>query len=276
MKKRTINKLLTAFVTAFIALTFSSVSMAQTAPLNPHDFSDKFYFLNGVNSTSISGRLTGTDGLSTFDKVGNDAYRSVRVLITIPAYSQAGDLLFFSPLGRITYSGFTDTKEGVEARELARRNPIYIFPDVSGIRPTVPFGGMRQAPVIDQAFEINAREQNPLGIRLVLNVPWTKLAFSTQGYQILKQLAAENGTALDGNPIIKTTDEVKTLLQEGLITISEEAKGGTYAIAPVIKNVDDGGIALDAFLSMVTKDGRPLPSEQAFVIKFECAKKGGC
>jgi hypothetical protein len=275
MKNRTINTLFNAFVLAFIAISFSTVSMAQTAPLYPHDFSDKFYLQNGVHYKAISGRLTGTDALSTFSKFENDAYRPVRVLITIPAYSQSGDLLFFSPLGRLTYNGFTDTKEGFEARELARRNPIYIFPD-AGSRPTLPFSGMRQAPVIDQEFEINAREQNPLGLRYILVVQWTKLAFSTQGYQIMKQLAAENGTALDGNPIIKTTAEIKSLHQDGLITVSEEVKGGTYAIAPVIKNVDDGGIALDAFLSMVTKDGKPLPSEEAFVMKFECAKKGGC
>ena len=139
-----------AFVVAFIALTFTALSGAQTqaAPFYPHDFADKFYLINGVNFQAIAGRLTGTDKLSTFSRFEDQSYKNVRVLVTIPAYTETGEFIFFSPLGKITYFDFTNTKEGVEARELARRNPIYVFPAVSGAKISVRFSNMRQAPVI--------------------------------------------------------------------------------------------------------------------------------
>src|SRR5688500_1182842 len=115
MFKRTIDTCLSALLVAFIAFSFTPAASAQTrfelaadptaaavdAPLYPHDFSDTFYELNGVHYKGIAGRLTGTDLLSTFSKADHPAYRNVRVLITIPGYSQTGEPLFFSPLGKL-------------------------------------------------------------------------------------------------------------------------------------------------------------------------------
>lgn len=288
MFKFTIHNFLTAFVMAFIAITFTSLASAQRydttlastaetvdTPIYPHDFSDKFYDSNGVNFKLISGRLTGTDLLSVFSKTQHPSFSPVRVLITVPAYSQTGEHLFFSPLGKIMSDGFLNTRAGIEMREAAMRNPIFVFPQ-AGVRSNSLFGAMRQAPVIDQSFETYAREKNPLGLRLIRIVEYTEKAFTAEGARILSQFIIANGTAADGGPILRAVNEIIFLEKYGLITIRTETKGGTYAIAPIIRNVETGGIAEDAFLAMATRDGRILEAERIFVAKFECAKKGSC
>ena len=264
----------TAMILAIFAISLTSQAFGQSTgsfePAFPHDFSDNFYLKNGVNPKAISKRLTGTDNLSTFEKTNDSKFSIVRVLITMPAYDQNGETLFWSPLGQITSSGFTNDAAGFAAMEIAKRYPIYVFPDITSSK--TEFGNMRQSVIIDDTWATINPDENPLGLRAIVRVNYTSKAFTKSGQAILNEFIAKNGMALDGGPIIKSVSDIQTLLRYELITTTFT---GSYAISPIIRNVDQGAIARDAFLSFVTRNGKPLPTEDIFVKKFNCYQQGG-
>jgi hypothetical protein len=288
MFTRTITAGLTAIIMAVLTAGFATQGFGQgrvpvpsttdvptaAAPVYPHDFSDKYYFTNGVNPKGITERLTGSDFLSTLNKTEDARFSSVRVLITLPAYTQSGEAVFFSPLGKLTYFDFTQDRAGANAQNIASRHPIYVFPYESGHIETQSFAGTRQAALMDDSVSLYSKEMNPLGVRQILTVHFTNTDPKAD-YNVLGEMAKRNGVALDGGPIVKTAADIKELLSYGLITIDEGGKGGSYAIVPIILNADNGGIAKDAFLSTVTQNGKPLDGEKGFVTKFGCAQGTG-
>ncbi len=96
------------------------------------------------------------------------------------------------------------------------------------------------------------------------------------GRQFLASLASENGTALDGTPIIASTSDIDNLLSQGYITVRTRPTNDSlrYAICPVIKDPTDGGIAQDQFLAITLKpDGTPV--EPDFLEAFESLRTTG-
>jgi hypothetical protein len=282
MVRRIFHNLIIAAMAMAVVAAFTTQAFGQRNGLTrqgyPHDFSDKYYLENGVDPSGILHRLTGKDGLSVITPTTDRRFSSVRVLITMPAYLQDEKLAFWSPLGQFKADGFTQDKAGVIAREVAALYPIYVFPS-----PRVDSGGniffsMRQAALIDESNAVYfEKTENPLGLRQIFTVTYTKEATTPEGAAILKDLAALNGYAADGGPIVNSIDDIKMLGVHGLITLDPGPGEGMFAIAPIIKNVTTGGIAPDAFLHMATNaDGKPLPAEEAFIKTFDCIKAGAC
>ena len=255
-----------------VAATFTTSAFGQkpatkpgpaAAPVFPHDFSDSFYERNGVKPAYIVGRLTGTDGLSVIEKTDNPNYSDVRALITLPAYTATGEYRFWNPFGTVNINYLSD-----EARNLATRHIVYVF-QFPTLQPGFrPFSNLRQAVLFDDASQGYENEPNPLGLRFIVMVEFVAPT-TTKGKIVLEEMRNRNGTAADGNPLVKSISDLNTLLVYGLITLS---KGdGEVAIAPMID--ENRLIAKDAFLLMAMKDGKPLDGETFFVKKFQCLQQ---
>jgi hypothetical protein len=274
------------FVFIFIFLVSAASSPAQNVNLgpipvvdtaiNPHDFTDTFYLKNGVNPKAITGRRTGSDGLSVFDKSSNPNHTDVRIIVTLPTYNLSGEPSFWYPLGELRYDGFTNDAEGLLARETASQFPIYVFRD-PGTRDRLSyiFAGTRQAPIMGDAI-LSTRDQNPLGIREVFFVTYTEKAFSKEGMEMMEYFSKKNGSAADDTPIIKSDEDMKYLLENGFITTDSpmlQPYRPLYAIGPVILDPTKGAIAKDAFMWMATKDYKPLAAEETFAWHFGCLQE---
>jgi hypothetical protein len=221
------------------------------------------------------------DGLSVFDKKIDTSYTNVRILVTVPAYDQDGEPMFWYPLGELLDNGFTDNKLGALARQTATLFPIYVFPD-SKAPIFNSFVGMRHAPIIDNSWNMYlSRELNPVGLRQILTVTYTEKAFSKEGYETMQYMIKKNGRAADDTPIIRNMADIQDLSKLDLIEIKpimmakDPNLRGQFAIAPFIVDPTKGAITPDAFIWMATKDGTTLPSEQIFVFQFGCLQKTG-
>jgi hypothetical protein len=245
----------------------------------PHDFIDKFYMLNGVSANYIMGRRTGYDFLSVIDWSSNPYHTDVRILATLPAYGANGEILFFSPLGEINDSGFTEDQIGKEARAIADTYPIYVFP--ANNSDSFAFGTSRQAALMDaEAFNWNM-DGYPVGLRSIMLVNYTPKAFTEEGFEMMDFMFKKNGKSLDGTPLIRSMEDLTTLAKFDLVSMEKRVLwddtnfAGTYSLSPIIYQPVKGVIAPDAFLITVTQKGEPLPDEMRFVSEFNCLRKGG-
>lgn len=271
-------------LTVLMLLAFAATAAAQGpvrwwAPTKPFDFSNAFYKVNGVIPEAIESRRTGADGISVPDKAPNDLYSDVRVLATVPAYDQDGNAMFWFPLGDLRSESFTPDKEGIKARETARKFPIYIFPDPK-IDTWTAFTGHRHAPVIDVSKQWGVTSvKNPLSIRMFYTVTYTDMARGKQGWEMMQYMGKKNGWDTDDTPILKTVDDIFYLNKMGYVDVEQVWSGELvrpslgFTIAPVLENPTAGAIYPDAFLIMMMKDGKPLPAEDVFVRQFTCLQK---
>ncbi len=251
-------------------------TLAEDTAINPHDFTDDYYELNGIIGKAILDRRTGSDGLSIFSKSSNPFHTDVRVIATLPAYDQNGDMLFWYPLGEIDDSAFTADKLGVEARQLAKLFPVYVFPSAKTEDPRM-LTGMRHAALMDNTWAfLTGQELNPLGFREIFLVRFTEKAFTKEGAEVMAYMAKKNGTGSDDTPIIRGMDDLRMMAKLELInTAAFRGEENRYAIAPMIFDPTNGVIAKDAYLLFVTKDGKPLPTESMFAAQFACLQKAG-
>lgn len=280
-------KTFTNYISALLIVLFIASSSPAQRPVPvldvhpPFDFSDSVYIDNGINPKAIIGRRTGTDGLSVIDKIELPQYTNVRVLATIPAYTEYGEIMFWYPLGEILDSGFLDDKSGAVAKQRASLFPIYVFPDPR-VMGSNSFAGTRQAPIIDNSWNMyTGRELNATGLRQIVVVNYTDKAFTKEGFEMMNYMGGKNGLAVDDTPIIKSLYDLDELLKAELIkfetvpTLYDPGRIGDYAISPVIRDPTMGVIAPDAFLWMSTKDGTVLPGEEMFLMQFNCLQKTG-
>jgi len=248
----------------------------EDTAINPHDFTDEYYAMHGIIARDIIGRRTGTDGLSVFSNSSNPYHTNIRVIATIPAYDQFGNMFFWYPLGEVQDSGFMQDKVGMRALEMAKQFPIYVFPD-SKIIDYRAFANTRQASLMDNTLmPTKSEDLNPLGIREIRIVNYTEKAFDKEAIEMMNFLAKKNGMAADDTPMIRSMEDINMLLKHEMIT-AEPTKtyGGQYSIGPVLYNPINGVIARDAYLWMTMKDDRPLPGEDLFVWQFYCLQKTG-
>jgi hypothetical protein len=225
-----------------------------------YDFTDTFYFQNGVDPSRIVNRRNGSAPASVFDAPIFPYQRNVRVLATNPAYSHSGQITYWSVMGDIFVAGFTNDAAGRRAKQIADRSILYVFPTRTG--NPIGLGNNRQADIVD--LRNGYFSGNPLGLWLHVWVSYTPNAFNTsEGRKILSDLERKNGLALDATPIIKTMSELDKLFSKGLavkrLRNPNGSEGPMYGICPVIEDPTDGGIAPDAFLNYVRRtDGTPL------------------
>ena len=261
-------------VTVDLTVTNESVN-------TPHDFTDEYYFANGINSRRILARRFVGDGWSVLCYPSDKNRNEVRVIATFPGYDTEGQIVFWYPLGEVAEMTFLNTKAASRAREVARQSPMYVFPDPAA-GSFQAFAEHRQAAVV--VFDI-LREPNlntnPLGLRKIYVVTFSKKAFDAANTEIIESMIKKNGRASDDMPILKSNEDIQLFLKYDLILVEpagQVTKGlmvGSYAIAPVIFDPTKGTITRDAFLIMAMKGGAPLPSEELFVRQFECLQSSG-
>jgi hypothetical protein len=276
MKRNYVSVFNLALVSLFVLIGFGSV-FSQTAAgssgafaeeLRPFDFSDKYYYANGVEPEQIVNRRSGVDGQSVEDTINDRRFRNVRILSVYPAYNQDGKILYFNLYGEFFKDGFSIDAAGERAAELAQLYPLYIFPSIG------------KDAEFRQAHLINLRddgyfEKNYLGLSVQVVVEFTDLIYTEEGQREMGALADRNGYSGDGTPIIKTALEIEDLTQKNYVTqkirnlynLSEPP----YAIAKVLQNPQGGAIAPDAFLL----NNLGLKAEENFVRQFECLQAEG-
>ena len=250
------------------------IPFAEDTAINPHDFTNDYYEVNGIVGKGIINRRNGSDGLSIFSSSSNPFHTNVRVIATIPAYDPNGGMLFWYPLGEIEEYGFTADRVGIEAREMADMFPVYIFPH-SKIDHYRTFANNRQAPLMDNTWSMIAGQMNPLGIRKIVIVNYTEKAFTKDGIEMMEYMAAKNGMGADDTPILRTFDDLQMMIKTELISMAPEKGPFSYVIAPTLADPTNGVIAPDAFLWFATKDGTPLPTEKMFAVQFGCLQTTG-
>lgn len=259
MKRLTTLVVLPALVAVIIA---SSLQPARAEIQDRlFDFNDNYYRQNGVNPDLIQGRRNGTDGRSVFDAPYFPYQRNVRALRLNPAYAHNGALLYWTVMGDLFVSGFTNDAAGRRGKQIADSYIEYVFPRRDQPNP-VSLGANRQADILDTRNGYFSND--PLGLWLHVWVSYTDRAFNTSdGRKALSDLTKKNGLSLDGTPIIKTLSDLENLFSKGFAAKRfrnpDGSEGPMYGICPVVKDPTNGGIATDNVLTLVRKpDGTPL------------------
>jgi hypothetical protein len=258
---------LSGVVAAFSQSTAGSVSVFSEER-RPFDFSDKYYYANGIEPEALVNRRNGADGQSVPDSINDSRFRDVRILSVYPAYDQDGRIIYFNLYGELYKDGFQVSAAGDRAAELAHLYPLYIFPSTG------------QEAEFRQAHLINLRddgyfEKNFLGLSVQIVVEFTDLIKTEDGQREMAALAARNGYSGDGTPLIKTALEIEELTGKHYVT--QKIKGlydpaePSFAVAKVLPDPQGGAIAPDAFLL----NDLGLKAEQGFVEQFECLQAKG-
>ena len=240
------------------------------------DFNDAYYFQNGVNAGLIFGRrqVTG-NGNSVFDTPNFWFQRNVRAQRLNPAYADNGKVTFWAVMGDVNNAGFTNDAAGANAKVLADKYVLYVFPTRTG--NPIGLGNNRQADIVDLSGGYFSND--PLGLWIHIWISYTDAAFNTKdGQKALADLQKKNGTALDGTPIIKTKSELENLLSKGFaqkrFRNPDGSEGPMYGICPVMKDPRGGAITTGDTLAYVRNpDGTPLEPE--FLRQFESLRTTG-
>jgi hypothetical protein len=237
-----------------------------------YDFTDAYYRQNGVDPALIVGRMQPGTGTAVNDTPIFSFQRNVRALLTLPAYDHSGDINYFTVLGGISTNAFTANAAGREARAIADSFAEYLFPQAG----TDPIGfTFRQSALLDMRHGYFGAD--PLGLWIHKWINFTPTALNTlAGKQFLQSLAGQNGTSLDGTPIIASKSDIDSLLSRGYITVRTRPNNDPlrYAICPVIEDPTDGGIARDQFLA-ITRRPNGTPVEPSFLRNFESLRTTG-
>jgi hypothetical protein len=254
-------------VSVFSQKTVSSSYSLFSEELRPFDFSDKYYYENGIEPLLLVNRRDGMDKQSVFDTIEDPRFRDVRILSVYPAYNQDGKIVYWNLYGEFFKEGFLNDPTGERAVAVAHMFPLYVFPSASAQ------GELRQAHLID--MRDSYFEKNPLGLSAQVVVEFTDRINTEDGRLEMAALAARNGVSTDGTPIIKTALEIEDLTQKNYVT--QKLKGiygpaqPSYAVAKVMRDPQRGAIAPDAFLM----NDLGLAAEKSFVEQFECLQMQG-
>lgn len=262
-----------AIAILFLVSLVSPITMAQNLDIltekRPFDFRSKYYGDHGVDPEQIVSRRTGLDKYSVFDYINSDIFRGVRILETRSGYDSNGNNIYWVYYGDLHKSGFTPDSPGEDALEVATRTPIFIFPS-----DTHRYQERQSALVSDEILS----DKNPLGVGMVVNVEFTRKAYTKEGLQLVFGIIGHNGISLDGMPIIKRAKEIDELTRYRLVTQTVRSitvKGApAFMIAQEMEDPRFGAISPDAFLKM-NAEGKVIKAEEKFVEDFECLKKSG-
>jgi hypothetical protein len=240
------------------------------------DFTDQYYAQNGIDVTKIFGRrqVTG-NGASVFDVPNFSYQREVRASRLSPGYAANGQPVFWAVMGDLDNSSFLPNRAGQRARDIANSYVLYVFPTRTG--NPIGLGNNRQADIVDTSGGYFSND--PLGLWLHVWVSYTDSAFNTKdGIRTLAQLQRDNGTALDGTPIVRTLSELNNLFSKGFaikrFRNPDGSEGPFYGICPVIKDPRRDGIAvIDSLAQVQQPNGQPLEPE--FLRQFDSLRLQG-
>jgi hypothetical protein len=211
----------------------AAIALAQDTRQPPFDFSDAYYLANGINPANIRDRVDGTcpasdkPACSVVDNSNTDPNRrNIRVLSTTGGFDHEGNPLYYNIFGMVMPDTFTNDAAGQEAMGIANDFEAYIFPKASGDPLSPELSNRRQDNVF--VTKHGYFQTNPLGLWIAVFVSYTPAAFNTaEGQKTLATLAAQNGTDLDGTPIIRKAIEVDVLGRKGLVEEQTRALDGS-------------------------------------------------
>lgn len=245
MRKSRLLILLCAGVSfvALLALAFSGSPPASVRADNKNppsfDFNDQFYLKNGINPPNILQRV-GTPSNSQLNWVADNSNtdetrRGIRLLQTTGGFFHDGKLLYYSVMGFVTPSTFTNDAAGKKALEIANRRQAFIFPirQADGTYKLSPaLGNRRQDNIFDTSD--GYLSDDPLGLWILAFVELTPFGTSAQGQQILAPFAAANGVGTDGTAVVTTLDDINKLVEQGVFQIVTRNLDGSQGFPWVI------------------------------------------
>ncbi len=254
--RRILFTCLGAGIFAMVALAFglftSTTHSVRAADANspPFDFSDQFYLSNGINPAAIRERAGNPDRNPTHWVVDNSNTdpnrRGIRILETTGGFNNSGSLIYYSIMGVMPNPDvFTNDAAGVQAQEIANSFRAFLFPKTPRNADCSP-GNVILSPAPSNRRQDNVFDtrngyfsNNPLGLWILAFAVFTKDAFTVtpSGCQLIPQLAdiaARNGTDLDGTPILTTADGIDGLVSHGLVEIRNRPLNGTAGFPWVI------------------------------------------
>src|SRR5260370_41002304 len=109
---------------------------------------------------------------------------------------------------------------GKHTHEIGNMFRVFIFPKAHGL-PLSPAGPNRRQ---DNMFDtrLGYLVKNPLALWRFTFVSFTNAALNTaRGQAALAEMAARNGTDLDGTPILKTSSEIDDLVAQGYVLLRQ-------------------------------------------------------
>src|SRR5262249_54897812 len=159
--------------------------------------------------------------------------RNIRVRETTGGFDADGNVLYYNIFGMVTPSTFTNDDAGRTALGIANSFSAYMFPKVKGDPLSPALSNRRQDNVFDTRN--GYFDKNPLGLWTAVFVSYTPAAFNTEkGKATLADLAAKNGTDLDGTPMIRKAIEVDDLEKKGLAVERKRALDGSQGFPWII------------------------------------------
>ena|SRR5215471_969787 len=224
------------FALMALALIVPAPASMQGANSPSFDFSDVHYLANGIDPAKILNRVGGLGSASAFvvDNSNTDPNRNnIRITETTGGFNHEGNPLYYTINGFLMPNAFTNDAAGQKAMEIANSFEAYIFPKASGNPLSPALSNRRQDNLFDtvHGYSVN----NPLGIWVAVFVSYTPAAFNTDdGRKILATLAAQNGTDLDGTPMIRQVKEIDFLEGKGLAMEQRRAADGSQGFPWII------------------------------------------
>ena len=196
------------------------------------DFSDDFYRDNGLDPSAIAMRAGNPDRDAshwTVDEAADATRRDIRLLEHTGGWDNSGNLIYYTIQGMVTPATFAHDAAGREARQIADAFRAFLFPktqpDGSAVLDPAP-SNRRQDNVFDTRNGYFSN--NPLGLWVLTFVVYTDAAKETpEGRERLAELAARNGTDLEGTPILQTVSEIEGLSADGFVQLLERPKDGS-------------------------------------------------
>lgn len=171
----------------------------------------------------------------------------MRALQTTGGFGHDGNLIYYSIMGFVNPSTFTNDAAGAQAQAIATSFEAYIFPKqpnltTTACTPTITTNCVKLDPAVgnrrqDNVFNtrLDYFTKNPLGLWILRFVLYTPAAFNTAaGQTTLANLAQNNGVSLDGTPIIEKSDDVDALEKKGFVEVVNRALDGSQGFPWVI------------------------------------------
>ena len=234
---------LTPLFVSAVALVVGTAAMADPRPLQ---FTDQEYLENGIdpslpdplNPLNPFNRppanfdptrfVDPLDGVNDGGRATLQANGDIEVNEITGGYRHSGGIIYYTVLAKFNEGSFTDDAAGVAARDIANFFVAYIFPKAGGPQFVPMFPNRRQDNIF--ATRNGYFSNNPLGLWRLVFVKWADVEDTPdpgECQELRDELAAENGTDLDGTPRFRTEHELEDLHDGGCIPLRSRDEDGS-------------------------------------------------
>lgn len=238
MRKAMLYSQCTAWLLAGVLACAIGPAQAEDRPYDgepAHDFSDAFYLANGIDPSKLIDRLNGSDTRSRDIGTSPHAdFNSINIDNITGGFKHQGNVFYYTVNAKLKDDAFTNDAAGAEAKNIANSFFAFIFPKDDPSCELVPGPPCRRQ---DNLFEDKGGyfSNNPLGLWLLKFVSWDGPKVDTQEcIDEMADLAEDNGTDLDGTPILDHLSDIEDMEDEGCVTIRERNQDGSQGFPWVV------------------------------------------